>query len=161
MKRRTSCKSYLTARLETCWKYLQTMLLWGGINLDPVVERMQKIGNLSADALHCHCRQSHLHYCRWCNAAIKSQSAMTYLILFLSFLSSQLFVCLRSQHIAIQLTYPRRDLSRVFDSPDWSPICTFDNSPLWKFLDSFYLAPLMPDRTGANTKYLNERFLSY
>ena len=31
-----------------------------------------------------------------------------------------------SQHIAIQLTYSRRDLSRVFGSPDWSPICTSD-----------------------------------
>jgi len=33
MKRRTSCKIYLTARLETCWKYLQTMLSRGKINL--------------------------------------------------------------------------------------------------------------------------------
>ena len=50
MKRRTSCKVYLLVRLETCWKY-QTTLSRGEINLDPVVERLKKIGRLPASAL--------------------------------------------------------------------------------------------------------------
>jgi len=128
MKRRTSCKSYLIVRLETCWKCLQTMLLQGEINLDLVVERLQKIGCLPTNVLHCHRWQSHLHYCRWCRH--QSQHDIPYSIFIISLIAIGLFVCLRSQHIAIQLTYPRRDLSCIFSSPDWSSICTSDNSPL-------------------------------
>ena len=58
MKQRIFCKCYLLAKLKICWKYSQIMLLQKEINLDLIVENLQKIWYLLTDTLlHCYCQQ--------------------------------------------------------------------------------------------------------
>ena len=87
IKQRMSCKSYLPARLETCWKYSQTMLSLKEINLDSVVKRLQN-------------KRSGMHQRIPSFISVVCNAIMMYLVLCLSYfpLSSRNSTMLNSEY---------------------------------------------------------------